>query len=74
MAELTKEQMEQNVKFSGKLIQAVECCTFHGRDAENVATLIGFLKNEQAKAKRELDAALEADSKKFQATFGKVPA
>ena len=65
----TKDQLDQNIRLTGRLLKAVECCTFHGRDAGDVAILTGYLMNERDQAKKALDKLIEADGLKFQPDF-----
>ena len=70
----TKQQLSDDLKLTIRLITAVECCEFHGRNATDVAILLGFLENQRDSKKKELDAALEAEAGKLRPEFGKVPA
>ena len=58
----TKEALEQDIKVSSRWLEALDYCTFHGRSATDIATLQGFLKNQNEMAKAELEKRIKADA------------
>jgi len=69
-----KEQLHNDIKVSGRWLEALDACTFHGRHAADIATLRSFLQMQHNGAKKMLDEALEADAGKLKPEFGRKAA
>ena len=63
-------ELEGNVKIAARWIDAIERSTFHGQYAMDIGMLIGFLKDQHAKNKADLQKAL-AEMKAPQPEFKK---
>jgi len=63
---MDKKLIHENMLLLDRLMKAVDCCTFHGRDADNVATLRGWMNAEYQKSKNALSTSIESERIKTQ--------
>ena len=54
------EIADTDVRVCKRWLDALEVCTFHGRQAGEIAGLIAFLKDQHEQAKKRCDAAMDA--------------
>ena len=65
-----KNELDTNIRVSGRWLAALETCTFHGRHAADIAGLVDFLTAQYRFNKEQLDKAIEAEGLKAKVEFG----
>ena len=67
----TKEQINNDIRVSGRWLDALDTPTFRGCYAADIATLRSFIQTLHDEAKKMLDKMLEEAAGKYKPEFGR---